>query len=231
MSEENNEIDFSTPFPVLPLRDVVVFPHMVIPLFVGREKSIAALEQAMEHGKHIALVAQHDAAQEDPGEKDIFNVGVLANILQLLKLPDGTVKVLVEGKTRIKFQHLFEEGCFTAVVEKVTSSPIADREQEVAIKTLMSEFENYSKINSKVAPEAMGQLKSIDDVERLVDTIAGFLELKLDEKQQLLEVTNVDDRLDSVLSFMESELDMHRVEKKFAGVSKNRWKRVNVSII
>lgn len=225
MPEEQTEIDFSTPFPVLPLRDVVVFPHMVIPLFVGREKSIAALEHAMEHGKHIALVAQHDAAQEDPGADDIFNIGVLANILQLLKLPDGTVKVLVEGKKRIQFQHLYEEGCFTALLEEISCKAIAPEEQEVAIKTLVSEFENYSKINSKVAPEAIGQLKSIDDVERLVDTIAGFLELKLEDKQQLLETTNVDDRLDSVLSYMESELDMHRVEKKIRGRVKKQMEK------
>lgn len=225
MSEQTSEFDFSSPFPVLPLRDVVVFPHMVIPLFVGREKSIMALEQAMQNGKHIALVAQHDASKEDPGSEEIYEVGVLANILQLLKLPDGTVKVLVEGKQRIRFQRLFEDTCFSALVEKVFSIPVAEAEHEVAVKTLMSEFENYSKINSKVAPEAMGQLSAIDDVERLVDTIAGFLELKLEDKQQLLETGSVDDRLDSVLSFMETELDMHRVETKIRGRVKKQMEK------
>ncbi len=225
MSEQTTELDFSQPFPVLPLRDVVVFPHMVIPLFVGREKSIAALEQAMQNGKHIALVAQHDAAKEDPAAEEIYSVGVLANILQLLKLPDGTVKVLVEGKKRIRFQRLFEDTFFSALVEEVFSNPIAEPEQEVAIKTLISEFESYSKINNKVAPEAMGQLRSIEDVERLVDTIAGFLELKLEDKQSLLETIAVDDRLDNVLSFMETELDMHRVEKKIRGRVKKQMEK------
>ena len=225
MSEDISVIDFSTPFPVLPLRDVVVFPHMVIPLFVGREKSIAALEQAMENGKHIALVAQHDASLEEPGVEDIYDVGVLANILQLLKLPDGTVKVLVEGKQRIRFHKIFEDNYFSAMLGELTSVAVLEEENEVSIKTLISEFENYSKINTKVAPEAMGQLRAIDDVERLVDTIAGFLELKLDDKQYLLESTDVNDRLDSVLSFMESELDMHRVEKKIRGRVKKQMEK------
>ena len=225
MSEEKTVIDYSTPFPVLPLRDVVVFPHMVIPLFVGREKSIAALEQAMENGKYIALVAQHDAALEEPTVSDVYDVGVLASILQLLKLPDGTVKVLVEGKSRIQFQKVYEEQHFSALVNELDSVAVLEEESEVSIKTLMSEFESYSKINTKVAPEAMGQLKAIDDVERLVDTIAGFLELKLDDKQYLLETADVNDRLDSVLSFMESELDMHRVEKKIRGRVKKQMEK------
>ena len=225
MSEEQAPINFSNPFPVLPLRDVVVFPHMVIPLFVGREKSIIALEQAMENGKYIALSAQHDATQENPGMKEIHNVGVLANILQLLKLPDGTVKVLVEGKHRVRFQKLYEEQCFMGLVEEVHSIPIAENENSVAVKTLMSEFENYSKINSKVAPEALGQLRSIDDAERLLDTIAGFLELKLEDKQYLLETNDVNDRLDNILSYMDSELDMHRVEKKIRGRVKKQMEK------
>ena len=225
MSEEPSIVDFSTPFPVLPLRDVVVFPHMVIPLFVGRQKSIVALEQAMENGKHIALVAQHDAVKEEPGIEDIYDVGVLANILQLLKLPDGTVKVLVEGKKRIHFQKIFDDDCFSAMVEEIDSIEVVQEENAVAIKTLMTEFESYSKINTKVAPEAMGQLKAIGDVERLVDTIAGFLDLKLDDKQYLLETTDVNDRLDSVLSFMETELDMHRIEKKIRGRVKKQMEK------
>ena len=225
MSEEQALIDFSVAFPVLPLRDVVVFPHMVIPLFVGREKSIVALEQAMENGKQIALVAQHDASQEEPGLDDVYDVGVLATILQLLKLPDGTVKVLVEGKQRVQFQKLFEDKCFTALLEPVPSIAVDDKESPVAIKTVMSEFENYSKINTKVAPEAMGQLKAIESIERLVDTIAGFLELKLDDKQYLLETEDVNDRLDSILSFMETELDMHRVEKKIRGRVKKQMEK------
>ena len=225
MSEESTVIDYTTPFPLLPLRDVVVFPHMVIPLFVGREKSIVALERAMENGKHIALVAQHDAALEEPGEEEIYKVGVLANILQLLKLPDGTVKVLVEGKQRIRLQKVMEAECFSALVEPLYNSSVDESEAKVAIRTLVTEFENYSKINSKVAPEALGQLRAIEDLDRLVDTIAGFIELKLEDKQYLLEADDLNERLDHVLSFMESELDMHRVEKKIRGRVKKQMEK------
>jgi ATP-dependent Lon protease len=225
MSEESTAIDYSTPFPLLPLRDVVVFPHMVIPLFVGREKSIIALERAMENGKQIALVAQHDASTEEPSEKDIYEIGVLANILQLLKLPDGTVKVLVEGKQRIRLDKIVEADCFSAVVEPMPTSSVEENEARVAIRTLTTEFENYSKINSKVAPEALGQLRAIEELDRLVDTIAGFLELKLEDKQFLLESDDLNERLDHVLSFMEAELDMHRVEKKIRGRVKKQMEK------
>lgn len=225
MSEESTAIDYSMPFPLLPLRDVVVFPHMVIPLFVGREKSIIALERAMENGKQIALVAQHDASTEEPGEKDIYQIGVLANILQLLKLPDGTVKVLVEGKQRIHLQKIMEDECFSAVVEPMPTTSVEENEARVAIRTLTTEFENYSKINSKVAPEALGQLRAIEELDRLVDTIAGFLELKLEDKQFLLESDDLNERLDHVLSFMEAELDMHRVEKKIRGRVKKQMEK------
>ena len=225
MSEQDNSIDFNASFPVLPLRDVVVFPNMVLPLFVGREKSIAALEYAMENGKNIALVAQHDAINENPNQDDIYTVGVLANILQLLKLPDGTVKVLVEGKQRIKFQKIFDEDCFKALVEPFTSIPVEIDETEVSIRTLYTEFENYSKVSSKIAPEALGQLKSINELDRLLDTIAGFLDLKLEDKQYLLESDSVSERLDTILSFMQGELDMHRVEKKIRGRVKKQMEK------
>jgi len=227
MPDEDNNIDYSTPFPVLPLRDVVVFPHMVMPLFVGRAKSIAALEHAMENGKNIALVAQHDAAKEEPGLEEVFDIGVLANILQLLKLPDGTVKVLVEGKQRIRFQKLYDDSCFTALIEPMNSLPVDEEESDVAIRTLVAEFETYSKINTKVAPEALGQLRAIEELDRLVDTIAGFLDIKLDDKQYLLEAQSVSDRLDNVLSYMQSELDMHRVEKKIRGRVKKLSERAD----
>lgn len=225
MSEQISQIDFTSSFPVLPLRDVVVFPNMVLPLFVGREKSIAALEYAMENGKNIALVAQHDASNEDPSQSDIFDVGVLANILQLLKLPDGTVKVLVEGKQRIKFLKFFEEECFTALVEPLEAIPVVAEETKVSIRTVVAEFENYSKASSKIAPEALGQLKSITELDRLLDTIAGFLDLKLEDKQYLLESNSISERLDNILSFMEAELDMHRVEKKIRGRVKKQMEK------
>jgi len=224
-SKDKDIVDFDASFPVLPLRDVVVFPNMVLPLFVGRAKSIAALEQAMENGKNIALVAQHDAAHEEPQIKDIYDVGVLANILQLLKLPDGTVKVLVEGKQRIKLEEVNDGDHFNSLITPIASIPVEAHENEVSIRTLLAEFENYSKINAKVAPEAMGQLKSIDELDRLLDTVSGFLDLKLDEKQFLLESNNVSERLDNILSFMASELDMHRVEKKIRGRVKKQMEK------
>ncbi|MCL4144690.1 UNVERIFIED_CONTAM: hypothetical protein GTU68_058070 [Idotea baltica] len=179
----------------------------------------------MENGKNIALVAQHDAVNENPGEGDIYDVGVLANILQLLKLPDGTVKVLVEGKQRVKFVKVFEEDCFKAQVEPIEAEPVELGETEVSIRTLITEFENYSKVSSKIAPEALGQLKSINELDRLLDTIAGFLDLKLEDKQHLLECNSVSERLDNILSFMESELDMHRVEKKIRGRVKKQMEK------
>ena len=225
MSEENTVFDFKSAFPLLPLRDVVVFPHMVIPLFVGRERSITALERAMENGKQIALVAQHDAALEEPTTEEVYQVGVLANILQMLKLPDGTVKVLVEGKFRIHLKEVIEEECFMTVAEPLQTIDVEANESEVAVRTLIGEFESYSKINSKVAPEALGQLRSIEELDRLVDTIAGFIELKLDDKQFLLEAGSLTERLDHILSFMESELDMHRVEKKIRGRVKKQMEK------
>ncbi len=225
MSDQPIVIDYETPFPLLPLRDVVVFPHMVIPLFVGREKSITALEQAMDNGKLIALVAQLDAAKEEPETSDIYEVGVLANILQMLKLPDGTVKVLVEGMQRIQLSEVEDGECFHARAEPLLTVDAEPSEAKVAVRTLVSEFESYSKINSKVAPEALGQLKSIDELDRLVDTIGGFLDLKLEEKQHLLEAHDLNERLDQVLSFMESELDMHRVEKKIRGRVKKQMEK------
>ena len=225
MTEENTAIDYATPFPLLPLRDVVVFPHMVIPLFVGRTKSISALERAMENGKQIALVAQHDASLEEPNADQIYEVGVLANILQMLKLPDGTVKVLVEGKQRIHLQKVYEEECFLAEITPLNTIDVEVGEADVALRTLISEFESYGKINSKVAPEALGQLKEITNLDRLVDTIAGFIDLKLDDKQFLLEADDLTERLDHVLSYMESELDMHRVEKKIRGRVKKQMEK------
>ena len=225
MSDESPVVDYSSSFPLLPLRDVVVFPHMVISLFVGREKSIAALEFAMENKKQIALVAQHDASNEDPDLDQIYQVGVLAQILQLLKLPDGTVKVLVEGKNRIQLDKVFEEACYFVMASPIETVPMDENEVEVARRTVLEEFENYSKISSKVAAEAMAQLNSIEILDRLVDTVAGFIELKLEDNQYLLETDELSERLDHVLSFIQSELDMHRVERKIRGRVKKQMEK------
>jgi ATP-dependent Lon protease len=225
MSDKNTEIDYSTIFPLLPLRDVVIFPQMVLPLFVGREKSILALEAAMEQDKQIVLVAQHDANLEEPGITDIYEVGVVANILQLLKLPDGTVKVLVEGKERIQLTEVYENDFFSSMVEPIVAEPLSESEQAVAIKTILQEFEAYSKVNSKVAPEALAQFKNIAVLDDLLDAVSGFLDLKLEEKQDLLEKSTTSARLDMVLALMESEIDMYRVEKKIRGRVKKQMEK------
>ena len=218
-------LDYSQPFPLLPLRDVVVFPHMVLPLFVGRAKSIAALEDAMSNGRVIALVAQFEASNEDPSVKDVYDVGVLANILQLLKLPDGTVKVLVEGKQRVTIESIVEEDHFVAQVQPLKTTLLEESETTVSVKTLLEEFESYSKVNARVAPESLNQLRGVKDVERLMDMISGFLELALEDKQYLLEADSLEERLDHLLAFMESELDMHRVEKKIRGRVKKQMEK------
>ena len=224
-SVDFSELDYDQQFPLLPLRDVVVFPHMVLPLFVGREKSIAALEDAMANGRVIALVAQFEATKEDPDTKDVFEVGVLANILQLLKLPDGTVKVLVEGKQRVSIEDVVDDGYFKAHVQPLNTVGIDPEESSVVIKTLLEEFESYSKVNSRVAPESLNQLRGVKEVERLIDMISGFLELALEDKQYLLEAESLEERLDHLLGFMETELDMHRVEKKIRGRVKKQMEK------
>ncbi len=224
-SVDFSKLDYSQDFPLLPLRDVVVFPHMVLPLFVGREKSIAALEDAMANGRIIALVAQYEAANEEPNADDIYEVGILANILQLLKLPDGTVKVLVEGKQRVLLESVHEDTHFKAHVKPIATTGMDESETPVAIKTLLEEFESYIKVNSRIAPESLNQLRAVKDVERLMDMISGFLELSLEDKQFLLEADSLEERLDHLLGYMESELDMHRVEKKIRGRVKKQMEK------
>ena len=183
--------------PVLPLRDVVVYPHMVIPLFVGREKSIRCLEAAMDHDKKIMLVAQKEASTDEPGVNDLFTVGTVASILQMLKLPDGTVKVLVEGLQRARISALSDNGeHFSAKAEYLESPTIDEREQEVLVRTAISQFEGYIKLNKKIPPEVLTSLNSIDDPARLADTIAAHMPLKLADKQSVLEMSDVNERLE-----------------------------------
>ncbi|MEQ5808547.1 endopeptidase La [Alteromonas sp. NFXS44] len=201
--------------PVLALRDVVVYPHMVIPLFVGREKSIRCLEAAMENDKQIFLVAQKDASVDEPESDDIFQVGTLATILQLLKLPDGTVKVLVEGNVRGEI-HQYEqaEPFFVALVSRVKDELLPDNEQEVLIRSAVSQFEGYVKLNKKIPPEVLTSLNGIDDAARLADTMAAHMPLKLAEKQKVLEMKGVNERLEYLMALMEGEIDLLQVEKK-----------------
>src|SRR5712692_6816741 len=212
--------------PVLPLRDVVVFPHMVIPLFVGRKKSIKALEQAMEGGKQIMLVAQKSASDDDPTQKDIHAIGTLANILQLLKLPDGTVKVLVEGEQRAVIQRFVEtDEYFLAEAALLETVSLNDKEGEVLMRSVLTEFDQYVKLNMKIPPEILTSLAGIDDPGRLADTITAHLSLKIEEKQQILEMPSIRARLEHILGVMESEIDLLQVEKRIRGRVKRQMEK------
>ncbi|MDM7323072.1 MAG: endopeptidase La [Gammaproteobacteria bacterium] len=213
--------------PVLPLRDVVVYPHMVIPLFVGREKSIAALEAAVQANKQILLVAQKSADVNDPGRDDLHTIGTLSQILQLLKLPDGTVKLLVEGSERVRVEQLYVlEKYFTAQITSLPEQPIEDeRELEVHIRTLLSQFENYVKLNKKIPPEILTSLVGIDDPSRLADTIAAHMPLRLDEKQRILEMTGIAERMEHLMALIEAEVDILQVEKRIRGRVKQQMEK------
>ncbi|ERP86580.1 peptidase [Alcanivorax sp. P2S70] len=212
--------------PLLPLRDVVVYPHMVIPLFVGREKSIAALEAAMAADKQIMLVAQRNASDDDPGVDDIYRVGTVSTILQLLKLPDGTVKVLVEGGQRahVVKAEFGEQGAVADVRELEEGLPDSG-EQDALAKSLQSQFEDYVKLSKKVAPEVTGSVSSIDEVSRLADTIAAHLQLKLEEKQDVLEMVDVRERVEHLIALMESDIDVLKVEKRIRGRVKKQMEK------
>jgi ATP-dependent Lon protease len=207
---------------VLPLRDIVVFPHMIVPLFVGREKSVRALEAVMKDDKQILLVAQKNAAQDDPSVDDIYRVGTVSKILQLLKLPDGTVKVLVEGGRRAKVTSFKEtEAYFEAYVEELPEEETEAKELEALGRTVVSQFEQYIKLNKKIAPEVLVSLNQIEEPSKLADTVASHLNLKIAEKQELLEIARVGERLERVFGHMESEIGVLQVEKRI----RNRVKR------
>ncbi|MGB4562457.1 MAG: endopeptidase La [Methylophilaceae bacterium] len=204
--------------PLLPLRDVVVFPQLVIPLFVGRDKSIKAIEKANNGDKQILLVAQKSANKDDPDVKDLFEIGTLATILQMLKLPDGTVKVLVEGIERIQLTKFFDSGDFWSAESKIIKSKETKDKKSIALmRTLFSQFDQYVKLNKKIPPELLTTLSSIEEPGRMADSIAANLNLKLADKQKLLECINVRDRLDILLSLLEGELDILQVEKRIRG--------------
>lgn len=208
--------------PVLPLRDVVVYPHMVIPLFVGREKSIKCLESAMDGDKKIMLVAQKEASTDEPGINDLFLVGTISTILQMLKLPDGTVKVLVEGLIRAKIIELTDTGNhFKAGANYFDVIKLDEKEQLVLMRTVINQFEGYIKLNKKIPPEVLTSLNNIDDADRLADTIAAHLPLKLNDKQSILEMSNVIKRLEYLIAVMESEIELLQIEKRI----RNRVKK------
>lgn len=215
-----------TELPLLPLRDVVVFPHMVIPLFVGRPKSIKALEAAMEQGKSIMLAAQRAAAKDEPSADDIYEIGCIANILQMLKLPDGTVKVLVEGAQRARIHQIQEsESHFTADVSPVAVEEADDSEVEAMRRAIVQQFDQYVKLNKKIPPEILASLSGIDDAGRLGDTIAAHLPLKLEQKQVILEIFSVSKRLEHLLGQLEGELDILQVEKRIRGRVKRQMEK------
>tara|TARA_B100000035_G_scaffold315464_1_gene336578 strand:- start:4376 stop:6784 length:2409 start_codon:yes stop_codon:yes gene_type:complete len=212
--------------PLLPLRDVVVYPQLVIPLFVGRDKSIKAIEKANNGDKQILLVAQKSANKDDPDVKDLFEIGTLATILQMLKLPDGTVKVLVEGIERIQLTKFYDSGEFWSAESKVIKSrEVKDKKSIALMRTLYSQFDQYVKLNKKIPPELLTTLSSIEEPGRMADSIAANLNLKLQDKQKLLETINVRERLDLLLSLLEAELDILQVEKRIRGRVKRQMEK------
>ena len=216
----------SAEFPLLPLRDVVVFPHMVIPLFVGRPKSIRALETAMGAGVGIMLVAQKSATKDDPDAADLYTVGCLSNILQMLKLPDGTVKVLVEGTRRARVEAIHSrDEMFAATVQPVPLNDVVDHEAEALRRAVIVQFDQYVKLNKKIPPEILSSVSNIEDVGRLADTVAAHLPLKLEQKQDILEIFDIRPRIERLLSQLETEIDILQVEKRIRGRVKRQMEK------
>ncbi|WP_370279397.1 endopeptidase La [Pontibacterium sp.] len=224
-TDENN-VQVTTELPVLPLRDVVVYPHMVIPLFVGREKSIQALEVAMSQEKEILLVAQKNASDDDPAADELFDVGTVASVLQMLKLPDGTVKVLVEGDFRASIKALHDDHeYFSAEVEALAIEDVTDAEAELYKRTMLEQFERFVQVNKKIPSEVLSSLQNIDDAGRLADTIAAHMSLKLEEKQKILEMLSNRERLEHLMALMEGEIDLVEVEKRIRGRVKKQMEK------
>ncbi len=226
VSQSQNQSQPLDNLPLLPLRDVVVFPHMVIPLFVGRAKSIKALEAAMESNKSIMLVAQRNASKDDPVADDIYDIGCISNILQLLKLPDGTVKVLVEGTHRARLNEIRDVGdylvCDCAIIE---NEQVASPENEALRRALLTQFEQYVKLNKKIPPEILTSLNGIDDPGRLADTVAAHLPIKIEQKEEVLAMIKVNERLERLLAQIETELDILQVEKRIRGRVKRQMEK------
>lgn len=219
--------DKTLSLPLLPLRDVVVYPQMVIPLFVGREKSIQALDAAMEADKRVLLVAQREASKDEPDNEDLFSIGTVAEIMQLLKLPDGTVKVLIEGESRADIRTIInaEDDYSRAEVSLRDSEPLSEREQDALVRVLLNQFEQYVKMSKKVPNEVLNSLSGIEDPSRLVDTICAHLSLKINDKQELLEMDRVRDRIEHLMALIESEIDLLQVEKRIRARVKEQMEK------
>ena len=216
----------SVSLPLLPLRDVVVYPHMVVPLFVGRDKSILALEHAMEADKQVVLVAQKDPSADNPGAEDVYKVGTLATILQMLKLPDGTLKVLVEGLNRVAIEDTFEDQTFiTATTADLISAPLDDDESTALMNSTVSLFEQYVNLSKKIPSEVISTVSGIEDGERLADTIASHMTLSLEQKQRVLEIADLTERLEHLMSSMEGEIDLFQVEQRIRGRVKKQMEK------
>src|SRR5688572_21271685 len=223
MTQENPSLP---KYPVLPLRDIVVFPHMIVPLFVGREKSVRALEDVMKEDKQILLVTQRNAAQDDPGPTDMYGVGTVGTVLQLLKLPDGTVKVLVEGGMRAKIEDFSEiDPFFIARAGEMGESDNEGKEVEALARSVITQFEQYIKLNKKIPPEVLVSVNQIEDPSKLADTVASHLTLKISDKQELLEIASVSARLEKVFSFMEGEIGVLQVEKRIRSRVKRQMEK------
>merc|ERR1712093_468096 len=221
--------DFMTNLPLLPLRDIVVFPDMIVPLFVGREKSVKAIEEAMKSDaeeNQVLLVTQKDALIDNPKESDLYSVGILGNILQMLKLPDGTVKVLVEGKSRIKISKFattehYLKASYTKFPEKVKK----DDECKALTRAISEQFEGYIKVNKKISKDVLSSVVQSDDPSKVSNTVAAHLNIKISDKQELLEIENLDIRLEKILELLESELDVLKVEKKIRSRVKRQMEK------
>ena len=213
-------------YPILPLRDIVVYPNMVVPLFVGREKSIQALEEVMSNNRELFLVAQKDSTTEDPTKDSLYQYGTVASIMQLLKLPDNTVKVLVEGTSRAKIRKFISGEKFHQVeVDLVNELVPDDPEIEALARSCLMQFESYTKINRKISTDTFNTVSEIDDYSKIADTIASNLQIKLSQKQQILELNNLKDRFELILSFLEGEIDVLQTEKRIRGRVKRQMEK------
>ncbi|MCK5555997.1 MAG: LON peptidase substrate-binding domain-containing protein, partial [Alphaproteobacteria bacterium] len=219
-------IETGVKYPVLPLRDIVVFPYMIVPLFVGREKSVRALESAMKVGKQIVLVTQKSAKQDDPSPGDLFDIGTMGTVLQLLKLPDGTVKVLVEGQSRVKIiSYTDRSEYFEGTVDVLQKLPAEDETTAALMRACVAQFDQYVKLNRKIPPEIIASITGIDDPEKLADTVASYLSLKIPDRQKLLEIMDVSERMEQIFRFMEGEIGVLEIDKRVRGRVKRQMEK------